>query len=348
MEKVYLCLFTCATTRAVHLEIVQDLTAESFLLAFRKFAGRRSLPRIMISDNGSTYLSAAEDLRSLMELPEVKEELGRRGVTCWRFIPKRAPWYGGFWECLVGLTKSAIKKVLGRRHISLTVLETIIVEIEAVINDRPLTFVSSELGDVEPLTPAHLLHGRRITYLPHKMVDTDEIIDPSCGDTASIRRRVKILALILQDIRKRWRHDYLTSLREFHRTSGTTNQVIQKGDVVIIHDDTPRTMWKIAVVKDLVTGGDGLVRAATLRTANGTTNRPITKLYPLELNETESLTDIETKEEHSSTDSVNLSESAVDTRPQRRSAQRATIQMKKWARVLAAAPPEDVVETEQS
>ena len=318
--KVYLCLFTCATTRAVHLEIVKDLTAESFLLAFRKFAGRRSLPRIMISDNGSTYLSAAEDLRSLMELPEVKEELGRRGVT-WRFIPKRAPWYGGFWERLVGLTKSAIKKVLGRRHISLTVLETIIVEIEAVINDHPLTFVSSELGDVEPLTPAHLLHGRRITYLPHKMVDTDEIIDPSCGDTASIRRRVKILALILQDIRKRWRHDYLTSLREFHRTSGTTNQVIQKGDVVINHDDTPRTMWKIAVVKDLVTGGDGLVRAATLRTANGTTNRPITKLYPLELNETESLTDIETKEEHSSTDSVNLSESAVDTRPQRRSAQ---------------------------
>ena len=90
--KVYLCLFTCTTTRAIYLEILQDLTAESFLLAFHKFAGRRSLKRIMISDNGSTYLSAAEDLRSLMKLPEVKEELGRRGVT-WRFIPKR---YGGF------------------------------------------------------------------------------------------------------------------------------------------------------------------------------------------------------------------------------------------------------------
>ena len=186
--KVYLCLFTCATTRAVHLEIVQDLTAESFLLTFRKFAGRRSLPRMMISDNGSTYLSAAEELRSLMELPEVKEELSRRGVT-WKFIPKRAPWYGGLWERLVGLTKSAIKKVLCRCHISLTVLETIIVEIEAVLNDRPLTFVSSELGDVEPLTPAHLLHGRRITYLPHEMVDTDELIDQSYGDTDSIRKR---------------------------------------------------------------------------------------------------------------------------------------------------------------
>ena len=67
----------------------------------------------------------------------------------------------------MGLTKSALKKNLGRRHISLILLETVIVEIEAVINDRPLIFISSELGDVEPLTPAHLLHGRRITYLPH-------------------------------------------------------------------------------------------------------------------------------------------------------------------------------------
>ncbi|XP_065895951.1 uncharacterized protein [Dysidea avara] len=126
--KVYLCLFTCATTRAVHLELVQDLTAQTFLLAFRKFVARRSLPRIMISDNGSTYSSAAEELHSLMQLPEVKEDLGKRGFS-WRFIPKRAPWYGGFWERLIGLTKIAIKKVLGRRHVPLSTLETIIVEI---------------------------------------------------------------------------------------------------------------------------------------------------------------------------------------------------------------------------
>ena len=185
--KVYLCLFTCATTRAIHLEIVQNLTAETFLLAFRKFAGRRSLPRIMISDNGSTYLSAAEELRSLMKSPEVKEELGKRGVT-WKFIPKRAPWYGGFWERLVGLTKTAIKKVLGRRHVSLPTLETIVVEIEAVLNDRPLTLVSSELEDLEPLTPAHLLHGRRITCLPYQTVDTDEIDDLSYGEASQVRR----------------------------------------------------------------------------------------------------------------------------------------------------------------
>ena len=83
-------------------------------------------------------------------------------------------------------------------------LETIVVEIEAVINDRPLTFVSFELGDLEPLTPAHLLRSRRITYLPHEMIDTDEILDPSYGNTDSVHRRAKIVAVILRDFQNRW------------------------------------------------------------------------------------------------------------------------------------------------
>ena len=255
--KVYLCLFTCATTRAIHLEIVQDLTADTFLLAFRKFAGRRSLPKIMISDNGSTYMSAAEELHKLMELSEVKEELGRRGLS-WQFIPKRAPWFGGFWERLVGLTKMAIKKVLGRRHVSLLTLETIVVEIEAILNDCPLTYVSSELMDPDPLTPSHLLHGRRITCLPHQSVGIDELTDPTFRDANRLRKRANVQAAILRDFQTRWRHEYLTSLRDYHKTSGNNNQSVKRGDVVIVHDDTPRMTWKLAVTKDLVTGRDGL------------------------------------------------------------------------------------------
>ena len=111
-----LCLFTCATTGAVHLEKVQNLTAEMFLLVFRKFSGQRSLPTIMISYNGSTCLSAGNEPCSLLGLSKVKEELGKRGVL-WRFIPKKVPWHGGLWEWLLGLTKTAIKKVLGiHRH----------------------------------------------------------------------------------------------------------------------------------------------------------------------------------------------------------------------------------------
>ena len=103
-------------------------------------------------------------------------------------------------------------------------------------------------------------------------------------------------------------------------------------------------MWKIAVVNDLVMGGDGVVRAAILRTASRTTNRPITKLYTLELDETESLTDTTTQEEYPITP-VTIPDSSVDTRPQRQSAWNASAWMKEWARVLVA-PLEDVMETE--
>ena len=134
--KVYLCLFTCAVTRALHLEVVTDLTVEWFLQAFRRFAARRSVPTILLSDNASTYLVAAEELKYLFSSSELSESLSHKG-TEWKFIPKRAPWFGGFWERLIGLTKSTLKKILGRAHATLESLQTIVVEVEALLNDRP-------------------------------------------------------------------------------------------------------------------------------------------------------------------------------------------------------------------
>ena len=80
-HKVYICLFTCATTRAVHLEVVTDLSTETFLLAFQRFVSQKLLPEIVLSDNASTYLSAAEELKTLFESKDLKESLSRRGVT---------------------------------------------------------------------------------------------------------------------------------------------------------------------------------------------------------------------------------------------------------------------------
>ena len=104
--KVYICLFACALFRAVHLEIVTDLTTECFLNAICK-----SQPKKMISDNASMFLSAVEELRSLFRSPSLHDSLSKRGVE-WQFILKRAPWFGGFWERLIGLTKTTLKKVL--------------------------------------------------------------------------------------------------------------------------------------------------------------------------------------------------------------------------------------------
>ena len=161
-SKVYICLFF---TRAVHLEVVSNLNVETFLQAFRRFVSRRSLPHLMLSDNASTYVAAAKDLEQLFSSPKLEGALSSRGVK-WQFIPKRAPWYGGFWERLIGLTKTTIKKVLGRSFITLEALQTLVVEIKAVLNDRPLTYLSADVADLEPLTPSHLLYGRRITTYP--------------------------------------------------------------------------------------------------------------------------------------------------------------------------------------
>ena len=158
--------------------MLSDLSVDSFLLAFRRFVSRKSLPTQMISDNASTYLAAAEEIRELFESNHLREALGRQHVK-WSFIPKRAPWYGGFWERLVGLTKQAVKKTLGRTFVTLQILETVVVEIEGMLNDRPLTYVSSDISDPEPLTPAHLIYGRRIVSVPHPVEDPDENADPS-------------------------------------------------------------------------------------------------------------------------------------------------------------------------
>jgi hypothetical protein len=290
----------------------------------------------MVSDNGSTYLSAAEELKRLFQSTSLKEAFNRRGVE-WHFIPKRAPWYGGFWERLIGLTKTVLKKVLGRGHVTLSSLQTIIVEIEAVLNDRPLTYVSSDIEDEEPLTPSHLLYGRRITSLPHPIVEDDEINEPNFGNMSEITRRAQIQALILQHFWSQWKAEYLTSLREFHKTTGKNNQTIRVGEVVLIHDDSPRIKWKLAVIEDLITGNDGLIRAANLRTSTGQTNRPIAKLYPLEVR-----TDIMSKTEHKS---EGVAPQRPEIRSKRTAANNALKKISEWTNMLNTSPPEDVMDS---
>jgi len=334
-QKVYICLFTCATSRAVHLEVVTDLSTTTFLLAFRRFVARRSLPQVMMSDNATTYTSAAEELRELLSSQEIKTVLGREGVT-WRFIPKKAPWFGGYWERLIGLTKMAIKKTLGRAHINLMTLQTIVAEVEMILNDRPLTYVSGDLSDPEPLTPAHLLHGRRLTRLPHELTTVEDLQDPSYQEAEKIKRDAKTQAILLQHFAKRWRHEYLTSLREFHRPSNKGGQQVKIGDVVLVHDDCPRINWKMAVIESVVTGNDGGVRSANIRTRSGVTNRPVTKLYPLEVTDSDDIELI--RDETANKDSC---DSVPSIRPQRGAAQRARKQIADWVECIQA-PPEDV------
>ena len=296
-RKVYLCLFTCAACRAVHLELVNDLTVECFLQAFRRFAGQRSLPRLLLSDNGSTFLAAAEEVKTLLSSTELTEALAHKGLE-WKFIPKRAPWFGSFWEGLIGLTKSTLKKTLGRTHATLESLQTIIVEVEALLNDRLLIYASSDIKDLNPITPSHLPHGRRIVKLPHINVQEDEIHGP----------------------------DF---------TTGNNHQAVKVGDVVLIHDDTARVNWRMAVIESVNKGADGMIRSANIRTSTGRTNRPIARLYPLELtdNTTASISTDDGPEQSMTDNPIR--------RPSREAAKRGQQVVKQWIASLRA-PPEDV------
>ena len=102
----------------MHLEVILDLILESFMLAFRKFTSCRFTPTTVILDNTLTYLVAAEELTRLFQSPSLKTAFEHHGAT-WKFISKNAPWYGGFWERLVGLTKQSLRKVLGRAFVTL-------------------------------------------------------------------------------------------------------------------------------------------------------------------------------------------------------------------------------------
>ena len=107
----------------------------------------------------------------------------------------------------------SLKKVLGRSRVSLPVLQTLIVEVDTILNDRP---VSPDPADEESLTPAHLLHGHQIISLPHMRVEEQDLDDPTFGNLTDINRRAQLQSLLLNQFCSRWRHEYLTSLREYH------------------------------------------------------------------------------------------------------------------------------------
>ncbi|XP_053391599.1 uncharacterized protein LOC128554344 [Mercenaria mercenaria] len=290
-SKAYICLFMCAATRAIHLEVVTDLSESTFMQALRRFVSRKSLPKVMVSDNATTYQSAAAtSLRKLFQSASVRTSLSEMG-TEWRFIPKRAPWYGGFWERLIGLTKVTLKKIIGRADVTLETLQTITTEAECMINNRPLTHVPSSPDDPRPLTPAHLLYGRQTTSLPYSN-DIDATNCDVTSDHTSLTMRARMQQTLIDHFRRRWMSEYLTALLEHHQKTECNAKTIKVGEVVLIHDDSPRIRWKLGLVDELLTGMDGLTRAVKLRTTTGVTSRPIVKLYPLEVGSVPATDDI--------------------------------------------------------
>lgn len=154
--KSYIALFTCYVTQAVHLDLVKDLTASTFVCCLRRFA-RRGTPSLIISDNAKTFKASQKLLRRLHDNQEVREHLESNRID-WRFNLERTPWWGGFYERLIGTAKRCLRKVLGNARLNADEMLTVLMELEATLNSRPLTYDYDELG-AEMLTPSHLILG---------------------------------------------------------------------------------------------------------------------------------------------------------------------------------------------
>ena len=200
MKKVYIALFTCRVSRALYLDLVPDLTGEAFLRCFKQFTACHGIPKEMKSDNGKTFKAAAKSLTILFDILHVSSFLASRKVK-WSFNLEKAPWWGRFFERMVRCVKRCLKKTLGTTRLSYEELLTVLIDIESVLNSRPLTYLSTEDLE-EPLTPPHLLHGQRVRTGPEadpKDVDMAMSVhrDDNIAQTSLHQAAVRSLLVLL-------------------------------------------------------------------------------------------------------------------------------------------------------
>ena len=264
LHKVHIAVFTCCVTRMIHLELQPSLDAPVCIRSMKRTFSRVGYAKLLISDNHKTFKS------------KQLQRFAANNSIEWKYILELAPHWGGFYERLNRLVKNALRKILRKSRLSYEEVETILVEIEGVLNSRPLTYVDdSDL--TEPLTPSHLMYGRNI-------LNRTSSVDKN-SETPS--NRIKHVNKLLDHFWKRFSSEYLCSLRERDRLQRRKNprcKIVSVGDVVLVHQkQVARNSWPLGKITRLISSPDGEVRGAELRTATGKLNRPINLLYPLEM-----------------------------------------------------------------
>ena len=234
----------------------------------------------MLSDNGSTFKATKKAITSLFKHPTVKQHFANVQVK-WQFNVQRAPCWGGVFERMIQSAKRCLRKSIGGARLTYDELTTVVAEVEMILNSRPLSYLSSD--DIEePLTPSHLLLGRRVVNLPDVSV-ADNYEPESITTQGELTKRMKQFNRVLQSFWERWRYEYLLELREAHRhyqLSHNVTEPIAVGDVVIVHDDQPRGQWRLAIVQELMRGIDGEVRSASVKTQSKKGRTDFKKTYP--------------------------------------------------------------------
>jgi len=170
--KGYVCMFVCFTTKAVHIELVGDLSTQAFISALNRFFDRRGKSITIYSDNATNFVGASHKLKEWYDLFQTEqhkkkvEEVLLESEVQWRFIPPRSPHFGGLWEAAVKSMKNLVQKTLGNVHLTYEELYTVLTRAEACLNSRPLTPISTDPNDLSVLTPCHFLIGDSLLAIP--------------------------------------------------------------------------------------------------------------------------------------------------------------------------------------
>ena len=262
--KVYILIFTCTVTRAIHLELCLSQNLEDFLLAFRRFSARFNSPNVVVSDNAKTFKAAKESLKSILD---------------WRFTPEFSPSWGGLWERLIRSIKNSLRKILQSQKVSCEILRTVLYEIESGINKRPLTYLSEDREDLRPLRPIDFISGTSIE------------VAESGSDTSSLRKNFKQKVHIVDRLWDRWRSEYLLELRSWNKKKQQGKNIPKVGDVVLVDPKTfksqNRSLWPLGRILKLYPGKDSFPRCALVLCQGSISRRNTGSLFPLEVVESD-------------------------------------------------------------
>lgn len=278
VTKAYICAFVCFATKAVHLELASDLTTMCFLAAYRRFAARRGHSAVICSDNGTNFVGAHREITALsqfLQSPDHRTTIADAAAavgTTWEFIPPSAPHFGGLWEASVKSTKHHLRRVVGTQLLSYEEFATVLTQVEAVLNSRPICPLSSDPSDLETLTPGHFLIQRPLNQAP--ITDLPHMPNNRFA-------RWQLVQRIRNDFWKRWQTEYLHTLQQRSKWLVPKVPIAMDTLVLLKDDNAPPLSWPKGRISRLFPGPDGIARVAEVRTISGILTRPLAKLCPL-------------------------------------------------------------------
>ncbi|KYN50043.1 hypothetical protein ALC62_00070, partial [Cyphomyrmex costatus] len=271
-------LFICLATKAIHIELAADLSTETYLNVLKRFISRRGRPAEIYSDNGLNFVGAKRKLDELYEL--FNNDITKRKIIefttmeriRWHFIPPRSPHMGGLWEAAIKSTKFHLKRIIGEASLRYDELYTLLVQIEAVLNSRPLTPMSNDPQDLNVLTPAHFLIGCPLTSYPESDLNSLPI------NRLSRWQRVEQLK---HQFWRRWVKEYLHNCQLRVKWNKASDSIKVGQLVILLEENLPPLCWALARIEEIHPGKDNITRVVSVRTTKGVYKRPITKLCVL-------------------------------------------------------------------